>query len=320
MNTDKSAILIRIKKAFKDEVKKPNNIRLPRDIDFTITENNVEIHIASKYVERNMQEDGAAFEGWALVLKRWGKFEKVILSWDLPASDTNGHYQRFLFRVYNFAKDFKNWFSIQISCLPLLTTLMIIDTETYYLSLPYNNRDREDLQGTESKLEYAFSKGAWANALKSETNAKYLNRQLPVGIFTKPVSKLTSIFPRNKSAIDIWGISIANELLLFELKADNNNKVGIITELYFYSCIMKRVQSGLFKHELTKLDLDMDMIAKSKGIIAYLFAPELHLLIDSELAKIVNDGVSPSIEFKYLKFDAKKDNLVLEDGFNSSNP
>jgi hypothetical protein len=136
---------------------------------------------------------------------------------------------------------------------------------------------------------------------------------LPVGVFKKSVSKLTSIFPRLKSAIDIWGISKNNELLLFELKADANNKVGIITELYFYCCIMRNVQSGRFKHE--KSDGDLDMIAKSKNINAYFLAPKLHLLVDKELVRLLNVKLSPDIEIQYLQFSDNSGKLSLKDGF-----
>ncbi|NEW80780.1 MAG: hypothetical protein GZ094_00215 [Mariniphaga sp.] len=318
MSNDRTDVLKRIKATFNLEGNKSNNIRLPRDIEFTIVGNDVEMHISSKSVEKNMQDDAAAFEGWALVLKRWGKFDKVILSWDLNNLPDNGHYQRFLFRATNFSKDFNSWFEIKSNCIPYLTALIINESETYYLNSPSNNRDKNIPQGAESILEDKFSKGDWADPLKLKTNADYLNRQLPVGVFKKSVSKLTSIFPRLKSAIDIWGISKNNELLLFELKAHANNKVGIITELYFYYCIMQNVQSGRFKHE--KSDPDLDKIAKSKGINAYFLAPKLHLLIDKELVGLLNEKLSPDIEIQYLQFSDYADKLVLKDGFNPLNP
>lgn len=301
MSKDKTEVLQRIKTTFKKEANKPNNLRLPSGIEFTIVGNEVKMHISSTAVVKNMQEDATAFEGWALVLKRWAKFEKVVLSWDTPHLAKDEHYQRFLFRVLNFAKDFKSWFHIEPSCVSHLNSLEIIDSTEYYLSSPYNNRDRNDLQGVESILEYNFSKGDWANDLKLLTNADYLNRQLPVGVFHKPVSRKTSIFPRHKSAIDIWGITNKNELLLFELKAPRNNKVGIVSELYCYCCMMRYVQTGKFKHE--KSDSDLDRIANSRKIMAYFLAPSLHLLIDKQLVTELNAGINPEIEIQYLQFE-----------------
>jgi len=309
MSNDKTEVLQRIKRTFKEEANRPNNLKLPGGIEFTIVGNEVKMHISSAAVVKNMQEDATAFEGWALVLKRWAKFEKVVLSWDSPDLVKDGHYQRFLFRVLNFAKDYKSWFYVEPSCNLYLNALEIVDSTVYYLSSPYNNRDRNDLQGIESKLEYEFSKGKWAEDLKLKTNADYLNRQLPVGVFHKPVSSRTSIFPRRKSAIDIWGITKDNELLLFELKADRNNKVGIITELYFYSCLMRYVQTGKFKHE--KSDQFLDRIADTRKIFAYFLVPSLHILIDQQLVKELNAGINPEIEIKYLQFEESSDKIKI---------
>jgi len=305
MSNDKLTVLRRIKDTFNKEVNIPNNLRLPSDIEFEIRENSVEMRLSATAVRKNMQEDKASFEGWALVLRRWGKFDKVILSWNRPSFDpessAEAHYQRFLFRVDNFSWNFRSWFSVSAGCLNYLTDLKINDASNYYLSPPYNERDKKDVQGTESILEYQFSLGDWKDALKSLTNADYLNRQLPVGVFNRPVSNKTRILPKNKSAIDVWGISKTNELLIFELKAEGNNKIGIITELYFYCCVMQRIQKGQFKYE--KYDVvNLDRIAKTKKIKAYFFAPALHPLIDKALVDLLNAGTSPNVEFHYLKF------------------
>ena len=305
MSTDKTTVLRRIKGTFNAKAKIPNNLRLPRDIEFVISGNNVEMLLTAAAVGKNMQEDKASFEGWALILKRWGNFENVMLSWVRPSLDPDSsaeaHYQRFLFRVDNFSWHFKSWFSVSATCQKYLTEIKIDDITDYYLSPPYNERDKNDVQGKESVLEYQFSLGDWKDALKSATNADYLNRQLPVGVFSKPVSNKTRILPKNKSAIDIWGIGKANELLLFELKAEGNNKVGIITELYFYSCVMNRVQKGQFTYEKYDI-LNLDRITKTKKIKAYFFAPALHPLIDKALVDYLNNGTTPDVEFHYLRF------------------
>lgn len=307
MGKDKITVLRRIKDAFNAEVNIPNNLRLPSDIEFEIRGNNVEMLLTGAAVGKNMQEDKASFEGWALVLKRWGKFDQVFLSWDRPSLDpessAEAHYQRFLFRVDNFSWHFKSWFSVSASCQKLLTDIKIDDVTDYYLSPPYNERDKNDVQGTESILEYQYSLGDWKDALKSVTNADYLNRQLPVGVFHKPVSNKTRILPKNKSAIDIWGISKSEELLVFELKTQRNNKVGIITELYFYSCVMNRIRKGQFRYEKYNV-LNLDRIAKTKKIKAYFFAPALHPLIDKTLVDYLNVGTAPDVEFHYLRFPA----------------
>jgi hypothetical protein len=313
MSTDKATVLQRIKHTFNTEAKIPNNLRLPSDIEFEIRGNSVEMRLSAIAVGKNMQEDKASFEGWALVLIRWGKFDKVFLSWNRPSFDpessAEAHYQRFLFRVDNFSWDFSSWFSVSAGCLKYLTDLKINDASNYYLSPPYNERDKKDVKGTESILEYHFSLGDWKDALKSITNADYLNRQLPVGVFNKPVSNKTRLLPKNKSAIDIWGISKTNDLLIFELKAKGNIKIGIITELYFYCCVMQRIQKGQFKYE--KYDVPyLDRIAKTVKINAYLLSPELHPLIDKELVGQINLYTLPSMGFHYLRFPSEDGSQV----------
>ena len=112
MSIHKATVLQRIKHTFNTEAKIPNNLRLPSDIEFEIRGNNVEMILTAAAVGKNMQEDKASFEGWALVLMRWGKFDNVILSWDRPSLDpessAEAHYQRFLFRVDNFSWHFKS--------------------------------------------------------------------------------------------------------------------------------------------------------------------------------------------------------------------
>lgn len=305
MSIDKTTVLKRIKDTFNAEAKIKNNLKLPSDIEFVISGNDVEMQILKDSVGKNMQEDKASFEGWALVLKRWGKFDKVILSWnqqmygnDNPAY---GHYQRFLFRVVNFSRDFKPWFSIKPSCLPYLAGSKIDDVTLYYLNHPSKDRSKTVPQTKEGKLEFKFTFGDWSNDLKSTTNADFLDRQLPVGVFKNNVSIVNAIFSRGKSALDIWGITKNNELLLFELKADGNNKVGIITELYFYCCVMQRIRQGQFLYE--KYDIpNLSKIAKTSKIIGYFFAPKLHPLIDKPLVDYLNIGISPDMEFHHIKF------------------
>lgn len=307
MSIDKTEVLKRIKDTFNAEAHIPNNLRLPSDIEFVISGNDAEMWVLNDAVGKNMQEDKASFEGWALVLKRWSKFNRVILGWDRPQYDPYSpeaaHYQRFLFRVKSFLSDFKLWFSVSPKCLTLLNDLKIDDVNDYFLSPPYNERANADLRGKEAILEYQYSLGEWSEPLRTLTNADYLNRQLPVGVFYKPVSNKTKILPKNKSAIDIWGIGKNNELLLFELKADRNNKIGIITELYFYCCVMQRIRKGQFLYE--KYDIpNLSRISKTNKIIGYFFAPKLHPLIDKALVDDLNGGTAPDVKFHYLKFPA----------------
>ena len=64
----------------------------------------------------------------------------------------------------------------------------------------------------------------------------------------------------------------------------------------------------------------MLMDAKSGNIKSYFLLPKIHPLIDSHLVQILNDGLSPEIEFKYLKFTESNGNVELEEGFNTPKP
>ena len=304
MSKSKEIVLQRIKGAFNSGTSIPNNLRLPRDIEFIIIGNNVEMQLLADSAGKNMQEDCAAFEGWALVLKRWAKYESVSLSWDrknyVKTDARYGHYQRFLFRAKNFATDFSSWFSIEPRCTPNLTDLLLKDKTIYYLNRPSKSRGITKPRGKEGELEFEYSFGKWAIDLKSVTNANFLDRQLPVGVFNDKVSIDTAIFSRGKSALDIWGTRGEEGLLLFELKADKNNKIGIISELYLYCCIMKRAQNNLFRYE--KIVPPLERIIRTNKIEAYFFAPTLHPLIDYDLIDFINAKIAPDVSFHYLTF------------------
>lgn len=317
-------VLKRILDTFPKEHKSRGYLKLPSDIQFSIIgEKEVEMIISKDALGMNMQDDNASFEGWALIMLRWGRFDKVFIKWEHQSFDKKtpayGHYQRFLFRVLNFSRDFANWFCISPTSVPFLAFLDIDEHKTYYLNSPSKDRCTEnEPQGKEGKLEYRYTCKDWSEYLKREVKAEFLFRQLPVGVFKDPedsakkkVSKENSIFARGKSAIDIVGVR-GNELLLIELKAKDNVKVGIITELYFYCCVMKRVQSCKFQYE--RVISPLNWIVDTRRIVAYFMAPELHPLInDAELMRSLNKGTEPDVEFHYLSFkDGIGNSLKIE--------
>ena len=102
---------------------------------------------------------------------------------------------------------------------------------------------------------------------------------------------------------DLDELKTYNELLLFELKADGNNKIGIITELYFYCSIMKRIRNDQCRYGKYVIPY-LDRIAKTNKIMAYFFAPDLHPLIDKPLVDIMNAAMAPEVRFYYLRFPA----------------
>lgn len=125
-----------------------------------------------------------------------------------------------------------------------------------------------------------------------------INYQLPVGVFAqKNVKDDNRIFPGGSSAIDLFGVE-SDTTYIFELKF-NSKMVGIITQIYFYSMIIKDVQKNKLK-PAEKND-QLDKIIKTDKLSAYMIADEYHPLIDNEVIELMNEGVQGT-EFKALKF------------------
>lgn len=313
MTTHSDEVLKRIKSTYKNEVGERRNLKVPGDMEFAIVGDNVFLSITADAVCQNMQSDKASFEGWALVLKRWGNFTKVILRWDNPSykygSPEEGHYQRFLFRVNSFSEHFKSWFSIDSSCMPLMSMMKTKGPGPFFLNKPGTNRDEKIPQTKEGLLENKFVKGEFRQPLMDFAKAKILDRQLPVGVFVDRVSTKTAIFTHKKSAIDIWGINQDDDLLIFELKAEKNDKVGIISEIYFYANVMRMVMKQKWAYE-TPCDRNLLAISKASKIIVYILAPSVHPLIDIKLIDELNCFIKPEIEINYIKFDLSSSTLL----------
>ena len=313
MSNSNLEIQEKIKKEFLLSNKR-RNIKIPSGIQLSIAGDTVKMKLSSNAVSSNMQKDEGAFEGWALVLKRWGKYQNVIISWDKPDLIDNGHYQRFLFRLNNFSQDFMSWFSIDKYCQILLDDLKIKKEIKYILNIPRKRGDKVS-PNPEAILEDRFVNRDLREPLINISNAVSVYRQLPVGVFENKVSKSASIFTGGKSAIDIWGFNKSNELLVFELKADSNEKVGIISELYFYVCVLQMVRKQIFKHEnCLNENKHILGIPETKKIRAYFLSPTLHPLVDKEILKLLNEVSPDEVSYHYIQF-SKEYKLTL-DAFN----
>jgi hypothetical protein len=139
------------------------------------------------------------------------------------------------------------------------------------------------------------------------SEAVSIYRQLPVGIFENKISRETRIFTGGKSAIDIWGFNKWNELLLLELKAGTNIKVGIISELYFYVCVMQRVRKQIFEYENSP-DHNKHLleIQPTKKINAYFLASTLHPLVDKEILRLLNEVNPDEIKYCCIRFNKEE--------------
>jgi len=131
-----------------------------------------------------------------------------------------------------------------------------------------------------------------SDAFRKELALEKVMRQWPVGLFKERVAGTERIFSGGKSAIDLIGIR-KETLVLVELKADGNDKVGALSELLFYSSMMRDARKGIFEFDeeslagtsaITRVD-----IMGCSNICAVLLAPSIHpLLRDPEIMAQLN--------------------------------
>ena len=243
------------KQAIKDELVKNSLVRsakkLPDNIDFELNNGKLAILMTQKGLTSNMQDDCAAFEGWAITLKFWLNkiIDSVIVEFDsldinklTPAEGQ--HYQRFLYRLNKFISTYK-WAHYK-SDYPIEK----YTTNGFVLNTP----------GSISDVPEAAHKEAQNERIIVETKPNYLcitDHQLPVGVFNGKVEGTRQIM--NSGAIDLWGID-KDVLNIYELKIEKNKKVGIITELFFYVNIM----NDLMKHRINYMEKEYEDIRSFK--------------------------------------------------------
>lgn len=199
------------------------------------------LHLHINHPSSNMQDDQNAFEGWALAFRVAG-YEHIHLSWDLDNITNKKHYNRFLYRIVKF-KQFFPWFSSES-----------FDSEHIFGACV----KRFINHGTEiaSVKENPKSESAYEEKLYRSTEFReahniddgMIARQLPVGVFrSNPPTEKEALFTGNSSAIDLYGLDRNGTLKLFELKVRGNKKVGALSEIFFYSCILEDVRNGFIK-------------------------------------------------------------------------
>lgn len=280
-------------------------LQFPSDVEMEEVNNVVSISLSAKCVIKNMQDDAAAFEGWILGLKAFVPDWSFCLCWEDPAGPKHftglqkKHYQRFLYRVTKFDRLF-NWFSVGEEY--LLGALRIELNKKYYLnspSTPPKKRTNDNQDFPENRLENELVKAQPESLLELFNIPKgNLYRQLPMGVFEDKVSSETAIFPGGKSAADLWATSKDGALVLFELKAEGNNQVGAISELFFYSMVLADEQRGIFSRE----GEEGGIICSTTSLKAMLLAPNKHPLIREKVFSLLNDN-KEEIEFGYVHID-----------------
>lgn len=319
---------------------RPRGIKLPKYIFFTLDSKTLYLYIREQTTSTNevlnptcdnMQSDNAAFEGWAITLKAWfpSKINNVVLKWDVPSSKLqNEHYNRFLYRVIRFTEKYQ-WFSIDSA--NVAETENFLENKWHSLTINVSTTEPEKKSNDENAVEYEISDKKRPD-IRKDFLKKYdlclFNHQLHVGV----KSKGRLLFTGGQSAIDLWSVSNSKDKLsIFELKYINyqkngnkNIKVGIISELFLYVCIMEDIINGTIQPETPILEDEIKLytlIRNIKNIDAIMLSNEFHPLIDStavfEQLNLSNkrDGGTPilykSVLYNYVR-GSYKFGFVLE--------
>lgn len=283
----------------------------------------------------NMQDDAAAFEAWALIIKaeadyRKKNLKKIVL--DVKgvsdsdyniAKPSNGCLGRFLYRILKFKEQYGKWFllSDELEAMRKNFADFLRRGEFVNNEPSKEAEDDEDVLGTaEGYVEKRFcdddSDGKEILGFKGKNVV--MNRQLPVGLFKDEKSDATAVFTGKKSAIDFW-LLYNNELNIYELKA-KNKMVGILTEIFFYSNYMRDVywhksletkpnvricNTQKTDRSYNKLCNGIKNITKITGCI---LADEFHPLITDAVINIMNhNGTGNELQYDKKQYDLKID-------------
>lgn len=294
--------MIEVNKLLEELRKRCNNkyIKFPSGIKFEYYEENKTLKLQMKEgVVKNLQEDDAAFEAWALVCKANlpDLIDYVILDWDKsyePIGKSNckwRHFNRFLFRLDHFKSQYEDWFRIAN---PENENRWgyLIKTQGWtklILNKSSDNRSNEISKELDLKLEKhleQYFKGKGSNKLISKIREygieiTKIKNQLPVGLFYEKVGQENYIFTGGKSAIDLYGEGVDKSFNIFELKAESNVKVGIISETFFYASIIKDAIDGVIEWEYSQS-------IKGVDVNAFFLVSKMHPLITEEVIKLIN--------------------------------
>lgn len=320
----------------------PANFNLPDHIRFVEKDQEIEMILTKEAIGKgekieNMQEDAAAFEGWAVILNRFfQKNIKLDIAVELEIEELqgkfkgNGHFNRFLYRVLRFWEQY-SWFFLSDN---LDEILFAEGGFNDWLSM---NKDHltNNVPGTESKKEAEdmdkISEKWIERTMTGKESVLYeiiedtdserngIFPQLPVGLFLNSVEEANRVFAGGSAAVDLWTWD-RNKFYVFELKY-MNKKVGIITELFFYANylydLLVEKNFVLNKRKTEKRGYQNLLENEFEEICAFMLVDENHPLIDDEVLKILNNNKSEKdikIKYKMCKYKIDEGKKITLDG------
>jgi len=286
---------------------KLDGINIPRDIKFEENEDKNVLTLTMIYegITDNMQEYRAAFEAWALLGRAKG-YDKVLLDIADFTVETEKllHYNRFLYRVHCFSELF-DWFKISDALANRVNEFY----NKYFNSakLIYNVPTPED-ESNLNKQTNSITEHDMENFFISHTeitndilgiNAEEYFSQLPVGLFynEKKDDVEHRIFTGKKSAIDFWAVT-DDTLNIIELKIGDNTKIGVLSELFFYTCLMRDLHIRKIAHPSNNTDVrGFNKIKDINKIKSFILLEKQHRWLETayeelKKASIVDNSIS----------------------------
>jgi len=131
-------------------------------------------------------------------------------------------------------------------------------------------------------------------------------RQIPVGVFAQEVSKNTRVFPGLGGKVDLGAIDDTKGVWLFELKKPGNNKVGAISELLFYSHVIRDVQLGILGYDEKRKGKNEHGICDADRVASFILAEHLNSSLDNKaLFELLNKAFAKRNErFGYIEYES----------------
>jgi len=257
--------------------------------------------------ESNMQDNDSAFEAWILAIVAWCDVASVTIKCEMPESDArraSKHYQRALYRLQRFSELMNGLVTVHPPELFLDSKITNCLSPTLNVALGKDTARARSSIGSESEIEKEFKRtdSPARNRLMKAFELTKLDRQFPVGLFDgeprRDKDKDPGIFTGGKSAIDLIGLDRNNGIWIFELKRDGNVAVGALSELLFYSAVLRDAQGDkpAFKFSTRKLGARAEVypedVRGAARIHARLLLNNLHPLLNNNLFALLNKAAS----------------------------
>jgi hypothetical protein len=290
---------------------KNKNVNLPDDVGFYRNKGTWEIEMDSEQVTANLQTDIAAFEGWALAIKRWAGAKEpgleVHLRWEPPSENHELylHYERFLYRVIRF-KEAVDWFKVAPGCSKHLDKSRVLKRNgepkkseaPFFVNVPGKRTEpiivkaRNAFEMSERDVELWLSQNP-KQLLETVKWRGNLKRQVPVGVFEGDIKADTDnrkfrVFPGTSSKVDLSAVDPKKGVALFELKKSGNIKVGALSELIFYTHLVRDIGLNVFTYRYEdRKEFEKDL-SSARNVRGFVLTDRMHPLFDKEAFGLLN--------------------------------